>query len=285
MTENETPKTPAIYGQVAQICKDCGAIAKGQTNQQQGFAFRGIDDVLREMHPHFAKNECVLKSEILKHDIRKRKTRAGGEGLHHQMKVRWKVVSGIDGSAISTETTGEAFDAGDKGAAKCMSISLKQALFNMFLIPTEDTPDADADAYDDFERQSNVSHVHGQHRVEDEPPPPRRAAAANQQNYSGRGWEDFVIPFKGPWMDRTLYEYASMDPDGCKKTADWFINKKRRPEPQYLPQYFQEKAWFEAAVAWIEVEGRRSNPPPSNRQQPPPVRNQAQEIEDDDLPF
>ena len=43
----EKQNTPLIYGKMAAIMKDCGAIRKGRRNQQQNFMFRGIDDVMK----------------------------------------------------------------------------------------------------------------------------------------------------------------------------------------------------------------------------------------------
>lgn len=49
-----------------------------------------------------------------------------------------------DGSEVKISNVGEAMDSGDKGMNKAMSIALKYALMQMFLIPTEDIEDADS---------------------------------------------------------------------------------------------------------------------------------------------
>lgn len=49
-----------------------------------------------------------------------------------------------DGSCIETVNVGEAMDSGDKGMNKAMSIALKYSLLQMFLIPTDEPKDPDA---------------------------------------------------------------------------------------------------------------------------------------------
>jgi hypothetical protein len=49
-----------------------------------------------------------------------------------------------DGSSVTTVITGEAMDSGDKATNKAMSVALKYALLQMFLIPTDDMRDPDA---------------------------------------------------------------------------------------------------------------------------------------------
>jgi hypothetical protein len=49
-----------------------------------------------------------------------------------------------DGSSVSSIVFGEALDMGDKAGNKCMSIALKYALLQTFMIPTEDMQDPDS---------------------------------------------------------------------------------------------------------------------------------------------
>lgn len=45
-----------IYSKIANILKETKAITKSEKNQQQGFKFRGIDNVMNELHELFSKN-------------------------------------------------------------------------------------------------------------------------------------------------------------------------------------------------------------------------------------
>jgi hypothetical protein len=48
-----------IYSKIANILKETKAITKSEKNQQQGFKFRGIDNVMNELHELFSKNRGV----------------------------------------------------------------------------------------------------------------------------------------------------------------------------------------------------------------------------------
>ena len=49
----EMIETKGIYKALAAVNKEIKPIAKDRTNQQQGFKFRGIDDVMNELHSLF----------------------------------------------------------------------------------------------------------------------------------------------------------------------------------------------------------------------------------------
>ena len=53
-----------IYSKVANIMRQTKAITKSSKNQQQGFMFRGIDDVMNELHNSFADNDVFVIPEV-----------------------------------------------------------------------------------------------------------------------------------------------------------------------------------------------------------------------------
>jgi hypothetical protein len=48
-----------IYESVTAIMKGVQAIGKNKKNEQQGFKYRGIDDVMNELHGLFAENSVA----------------------------------------------------------------------------------------------------------------------------------------------------------------------------------------------------------------------------------
>ena len=54
MSETTTTTAPLIYSKIAAIIADLGAIEKSKNNKEQGFKYRGIDDVYNAIHPLFA---------------------------------------------------------------------------------------------------------------------------------------------------------------------------------------------------------------------------------------
>lgn len=133
----------SIYQKVANILKETKAITKSEKNQQQGFKFRGIDNVMNELHELFAKNEVFILQEVMEFTTENRPTKSGGTNTFTRAKIKFIYVT-TDGSSVQTINVGEAMDSGDKGMNKAMSIALKYSLLQMFLIPTEEQKDPDA---------------------------------------------------------------------------------------------------------------------------------------------
>lgn len=132
-----------IYGKMASILKETKAITKSEKNQQQGFKFRGIDNVMNELHELFAKNEVFILQEVQGFTTENRPTKSGGTNTFTRATVKFRYIT-TDGSCVETVNVGEAMDSGDKGMNKAMSVALKYSLLQMFLIPTEDPKDPDA---------------------------------------------------------------------------------------------------------------------------------------------
>ena len=132
-----------IYQKMASILKETKAITKSEKNQQQGFRFRGIDNVMNELHELFAKNDVFILQEVQGFTTENRPTKSGGTNTFTRATIRFRYMT-TDGSYVETVNVGEAMDSGDKGMNKAMSIALKYSLLQMFLIPTEEQKDPDS---------------------------------------------------------------------------------------------------------------------------------------------
>ena len=132
----------SIYAKMAAILRETKAITKSERNQQQGFKFRGIDNVMNELHELFAKNDVFILQEVQEWTTNDRPTKSGGVNTFTRAKIKFKYMT-TDGSFVETVNVGEAMDSGDKGMNKAMSIALKYSLLQMFLIPTEEPKDPD----------------------------------------------------------------------------------------------------------------------------------------------
>lgn len=135
---------PMIYSKIANILKETKAISKTEKNQQQGFKFRGIDNVMNDLHDIFSKNEVFILQEVQSFSTENRITKNGGTNTFTRATIKFKYTT-TDGSFVETTNVGEAMDSGDKGMNKAMSIALKYSLLQMFLIPTEEQKDPDAE--------------------------------------------------------------------------------------------------------------------------------------------
>lgn len=136
-----------IFEKMALILKNINPIEKDQVNQAQKFKFRGIEQVMNELHVHMANSGVFLTSEVLELQSSEKSTKSGGTAMHYVAKVKYSFFA-VDGSSVSTISYGEAMDSGDKGLGKAMSYALKVALLQTFMVPTKDLEDPDQDSHE-----------------------------------------------------------------------------------------------------------------------------------------
>ena len=133
-----------IYESITKIMEEVPAIGKNKVNSQQGFKFRGIDDVMNALQPLLAKNKVFIVPEILEQTREERQTQRGGTLIYSICRIKYKFYA-EDGTFIEATTIGEGMDSGDKATNKAMAIAMKYALFQVFCIPTEEMKDPDAE--------------------------------------------------------------------------------------------------------------------------------------------
>lgn len=134
-----------IYHKINAIMRDITAIGKDKQNKQQGFKYRGIDDVMNALFPLFSKHGVFVVPEVLESTRNERQSKAGGNMAFTVSKVKYTFYA-EDGSSISAVTQGEGMDSADKSTNKAMASAMKYALFQTFCIPTEEIGNDDPDA-------------------------------------------------------------------------------------------------------------------------------------------
>ncbi|CAK8737092.1 hypothetical protein SODG_000813 [Sodalis praecaptivus] len=140
-----------VYSAISNVARDLAAtgIKKEGKNSQQGFKFRGIDQVYTALAPVLAKYGLVILPRIVERTMTERATRQGGVLFYVTVKAEFDFVATEDDSKHTVTTYGEAMDSGDKATNKAMSIAYKYAAFQAFCIPTEETAiDADAEVHE-----------------------------------------------------------------------------------------------------------------------------------------
>ena len=119
-------------------------ISKSRKNAQQGYNFRGIDDVYNALSSLLAENQLCILPRMLSRGVVERETKAGGALFYVTVEAEFDLVCAEDGSKHTIRTFGEAMDSGDKATNKAMSAAYKYAAMQTFAIPTEGDNDADA---------------------------------------------------------------------------------------------------------------------------------------------
>lgn len=133
----------AVSAEIAQT-----GIAKNRNNAQQGYKFRGIDDVYNALAPLIAKHGLVIIPRILSRVVVERQTQKGGTLFNVTVEAEFDFVSAKDGTKVTARSFGEAMDSADKATNKAMSAAYKYTAFQTFCIPTEGDNDADATTHD-----------------------------------------------------------------------------------------------------------------------------------------
>lgn len=131
-----------IYQRISDALEESDGISKSRKNQQQGYSFRGIDDVYNALHTVLAKHKIFTTSEIVEKERYEWDTKNGGRMSEYVLLIRWRFCT-TDGSYVTTETVGQAMDSGDKAANKAMSAAHKYAFLQIFAIPTEGDNDTE----------------------------------------------------------------------------------------------------------------------------------------------
>lgn len=136
---------PTIYELMARVFEDVTPVGKNTKHQQQGFMYRGVDDVTISADEALTKHGVVGPVPQLQ-SIEYEATEVGKNRTPTRIAevvVKYRVY-GPRGDWIETEVPGEAMDSGDKSTPKAMSVAYRIALLQLLRIPTgEKDPSAE----------------------------------------------------------------------------------------------------------------------------------------------
>lgn len=140
-----------IYQSIADIMQEVPSISKDKKNLQQGFKYRGIDDVMNAFQPILAKHRVFIVPEVLNQVREERTTKSGGNLIYSICTIKFKFFA-EDGTFVEAITIGEGMDSADKATNKAMAVAMKYAMFQVFCIPTEEMVDPDAETPDESQK-------------------------------------------------------------------------------------------------------------------------------------
>jgi hypothetical protein len=131
---------------LAEVIRRVPAIAKGRTSDQ-GYRFRGIDDVYASLHDLFAEVGLVVLPRPIERIGEVRLVGSKGDRSQYvtHLLVEFRFLAS-DGTSETCSAWGEGSDMGDKATQKAHSQAMKSALLETFLIPTEDSVRDEPDA-------------------------------------------------------------------------------------------------------------------------------------------
>lgn len=141
-----------IFEALSKMLLDVDAISKARDNRQQGYKFRGIDDVYNAIHPLFARFGVFSVPTVMDSKTEERTTKSGGALIYRVLTVRYTFYSG-DGSHVDAVVIGEGMDSGDKASNKAMAVAHKYAICQILSIPTDDPKDPENDSHEAAPKQ------------------------------------------------------------------------------------------------------------------------------------
>ena len=130
----------AVTRQIAQ-----GGIGKTRKNTQQGYNFRGIDEVMNAFAPILAAHGLFIRPRFTEREFIERQTKNGGALFYVTVKGEFDFVSDGGEAVTVGPFYGEAMDSADKATNKAMAVAFKYALFQTFCVPLEGVTGGDAD--------------------------------------------------------------------------------------------------------------------------------------------
>lgn len=159
-----------VYKAIGNVCARMSSegISKDRKNTQQGYNFRGIDQVLNSLSGALVEAGLVILPRCVDRTVTERETKSGGALFYVVCKVEFDLVSITDGSKHTVTTYGEAMDSADKATNKAMSAAYKYLALLTFCIPTESLPDNDADHTTHDVKSSNEGRLAARNRWLDE---------------------------------------------------------------------------------------------------------------------
>lgn len=138
-------ETKNIFKAINEVMKELEPIAKGRKNEQQGYMFRGVDDVMNALSPLLTKHgifpSIVDTQDVCKDEVVSAK---GTKGYHYVRRYTIRFYA-TDGSFVDVKSDGEAIDYGDKASNKAASVAYREAMFKTFVIPFENDDIENAD--------------------------------------------------------------------------------------------------------------------------------------------
>jgi hypothetical protein len=129
---------PTIYACLASVMADLTSIGKGDTNKEQGYAYRGLDLVLVAVAPVLRAHRLIVVPvvegcEYAQVEIGRNKTAM--TVCRVTVAYRWY---GPAGDFVESRVAAEAMDTADKSTAKAMAAAWRTALLQTLALPVQD---------------------------------------------------------------------------------------------------------------------------------------------------
>ena len=145
-----------IHQRIGAIVAELPAIGKGQKNTQQGFMYRGHDDVMNALNPLLSFYGVFFTPRVLERITDQRQTKSGSVMYEVNLHVEYTFYGPL-GDSVRASAWGEGTDSGDKSTNKAMTMALKNVLAQTFAVSTQEQASYDTDQHSDQETAGRAS--------------------------------------------------------------------------------------------------------------------------------
>lgn len=172
-----------VHEALGAVMKSVPVVKKEDRNTSQNFSFRGIDAVLSAVGPALRQHGVIALPQVVEHSAEIVLVGRNQTPMQSVVLLVRYSFTGPEGDVLETIVPGQAYDSGDKGYSKAMSVAFRTALIQALALPTDER-DADADTYERASAQSTATErarTATQHNSEATEPPPTPADEARDE--------------------------------------------------------------------------------------------------------
>lgn len=131
-----------VHQAISRVMEDVRAVRKSERNSQQGFMFRGVDNVVNAVGPALRTHGVIVVPNADTCHIEGFQTAKGAQMYRAVVKVTYTFY-GPAGDSLTATVMGEGSDSLDKATSKAMSVAYRTCLLQTLALPT-DEPDPDS---------------------------------------------------------------------------------------------------------------------------------------------
>ena len=131
--------TMKINEQLVAVTRKIAAegIGKTRSNAQQGYKFRGVDEVMNAFAPILADQGLYLRPRFTEREVSERVNKSGTALFYVTVRGEFDFSNDAGETVTVGPFYGEAMDSGDKATNKAMSAAYKYCVMQAFAIPVE----------------------------------------------------------------------------------------------------------------------------------------------------
>ena len=142
----DPPKPKSLAAKLAEVMLAVSHVEKRGVNDFHKYKYATEADVAAAVRKELAQRCVIMIPNLVDYVEREMTTQKGQTEYVSRVTMEYTLIDGETDERLSFRMPGAGQDRGDKGLFKAVTGSEKYALLKLFLLPTGDDPEADAEA-------------------------------------------------------------------------------------------------------------------------------------------